>query len=197
MANLTAAEIAGTTTRRNRVSHDFYATPFGATNAILDRVPLVGDILEPAAGEGHMSKCLVERYPGKVTSTELIQRQDKFNCGIQYGVDFLNHDYGRTFPNIVTNPPFNLAQGFVERSLELATDKVLIFAKIQFLEGEKRRRMFEKHPPKYVYVFSKRQNTLNNGQDVNERGKPWATVLCFAWFVWEVGYTGEPTIRWI
>lgn len=70
-----------------------------------------------------------------------------------------------------------------------------MFAKIQFLEGIQRKEFFAKYPPKTVYVFSKRVNPLRNGMEVDEKGKPWASTMCFAWFVWELGYTGVPSIK--
>lgn len=195
---LSGTSLAGTSPTRERAKNDFYATPFEATNAILRRVNLHGSILEPAAGQGHISKLLKERYPeSEIVSTDLVAREDKFGVGIQSGIDFLTHDYGRKFDNVITNPPFSLAQEFIEKALSVANEKVVIFAKIQLLEGEKRREMFNKHPPKYVYVFTKRQSPLNNGSPVDESGKPWATTMCFAWFVWEIGWYGEPRIRWI
>lgn len=59
------------------------------------------------------------------------------------------------------------------------------------------RQVLEYIAPKAVYVFSKRVNPLRNGLEVDENGKPWSSTMCFAWFVWEHGYTGEPCIRWI
>ncbi len=47
---LTGTSLAGMSPTRSRAEHDFYATPFEATRAILDREQLVGSILEPAAG---------------------------------------------------------------------------------------------------------------------------------------------------
>ena len=93
--------------------------------------------------------------------------------------------------------PFSLAKEFAEKALEVSTGKVILFAKIQFLEGRQRKDFFATHPPKAVYVFSKRVNPLRNGLEVDENGKPWSSTMCFAWFVWEHGYTGEPCIRWI
>lgn len=69
----------------------------------------------------------------------------------------------------------------------------IMFLKIQFLEGQARKEMFKKYPPKYVYVNSERQLCAMNG----EFDKYKATALCYCWFVWEKGFTGEPTIRWI
>lgn len=183
---------------RMRAENDYYATPFNATEAILSRERLNGSILEPAAGEGHISKILHDQYPNsRIVSSDLIQRADRFGCGIVGGVDFLTADYPEKFNNVITNPPFSLAKEFAEKALEVTTEKVILFAKIQFLEGQQRRDFFAAHPPKAVYVFSKRVNPLRNGLEVDEKGKPWSSTMCFAWFVWEHGYTGEPCIRWL
>ena len=183
---------------RDRAENDYYATPFAATRAILDREKLVGSILEPAAGEGHISKVLRDYYPeSNIVSTDLVHRSDRFGCGVVGGVDFLSTEYPSKFDNVITNPPFSLAKEFVEKALEVSTGKVIMFAKIQFLEGIQRKEFFDAHPPKTVYVFSKRVNPLRNGSEVDENGKPWASTMCFAWFVWEHGFSGEPCIRWI
>ena len=198
IGNLTGTNLAGMSTTRDRVEDDFYATPEGAIKDILDREILNGSILEPACGEGHISKLLKEYYPtSEIISTDLIQRDDKFNIGVQGNIDFLTYDYNRKFDNVITNPPFNLVQEFIERALQLSNNKVIMFAKIQLLEGTKRREMFDNTPLKYVYVFSKRQNPLRNGSPTDEKGKPWASTMYFAWFVWEQGYISEPIIRWL
>ena len=144
-------------TTRERVEDDFYATPEGAIDAILNVIKLDGSILEPACGEGHISTRLNIYYPSnEIVSTDLMQREDKFKTGVKGGINFLTHDYGRKFENVITNPPFNLAQEFIERALEISNDKVIMFAKIQLLEGSKRRELFDNTPLKYVYVFFKK-----------------------------------------
>lgn len=89
--------------------------------------------------------------------------------------------------------------------MELLTDEtedtcngqMAMFLKIQFLEGAKRKELFEKYPPKYIYVFRNRMATWNNGEPLDPNGKRWATTMCHAWFVWEKGSTTEPIIRWL
>ena len=193
MGVLKGTSLAGMSTTRKRVKNDFYATPPEATKAILDREILEGSILEPAAGKGHISEVLKQYYPNsEIVSTDLVNR----GYG-QGNIDFLTHDYGRKFDNVITNPPFKYAREFIERGLEIANKKVIMFAKIQLLETKNRRELFEKYPPKYIYVFSRRINPWRNGSSVDEKGKPWASTTCFAWFVWYVGFKGEPIIRWI
>lgn len=98
---------------------------------------------------------------------------------------------------IIINPPFKHAQEFVEKALTLANHYVIMFAKIQFLETVERQKLFQEHPPKYVYVFSRRVSPWRNGDETDENGKSWASPMCFAWFVWEKDYEGEPVIRWL
>lgn len=64
--------------------------------------------------------------------------------------------------------------------------------KIQFLEGIKRYELFKTTPLKKVYVFSQRLKIYKKG--VQQKN---STMMCFAWFVWEYGYEGEPIIDWI
>lgn len=65
------------------------------------------------------------------------------------------------------------------------------------LEGKKRGTFLEGSPLKTVYVFKSRQSPMPNGESLNKDGKPFASTMAFAWFVWERDYLGSPTIRWI
>lgn len=196
---LSGTKLAGDNPERGRVDNDYYATPFSATKAILDRIDLHNDtILEPAAGEGHIVKILKEYYPNNtIIANDLVERKSRFNIQINWNIDFLTFNPSNKFDTVITNPPFSIAQQFIEKALTIANHYVIIFAKIQLLEGNDRRKMFEQFPPRYVYVFSKRVNPLRNGEEFNENGKPWASTMCFAWFVWEVGYNGDTIVKWI
>ena len=190
---LNGSSLAGGTPSRGRVENDYYATPPESTQALLNVLRLNGSILEPACGEGHISEVLKTNYPdSEIVSSDLIDR----GYG-QGGVDFLSNEYSRTFGNVITNPPFKYMREFTEKALELAEDKVIMFGKIQFLESKSRREFLENSPLKYIYVFSERQNPLRNGKSVDENGKKWSSTMCFAWYVWEKGYEGEPIVRWL
>lgn len=90
----------------------------------------------------------------------------------------------------------HLAKEFVEHALDISSDgcKVAMFLKIQFLEGKARRDLFEKYPPKTVYVSSSRLRCAMNG-DFEKYAK--STAVCYAWYVWVKGYTGDTVIKWI
>lgn len=167
-----------------RAENDFYPTPTEATHALLQREKFEGLIWEPACGDGAISTIL-EDYGYEVLSTDLIDR------GYGKGnTDFLTSDL--TAPNIITNPPFSIAEAFLKHSLNQTTGKVAFLCKLQFLEGAKRKVIFENSPLKTVYVFSKRLTMTRNGEKMKNSG-----MIAFAWFVFEHGYEGEPTLSWI
>lgn len=187
-------KLAGGNPARGRVENDFYATHPDSVKALLKVEEIIYPALEPACGEGHISKLLEER---ETISQDLINRGYEYGKG---GIDFLNkqntYSYSRV-NTIITNPPFNLFQEFVERALQVATKKVIMFGKLQALEGIKRATFLETTPLKTVYVFKKRQQPMRNGKEFDDNGKKMSSTMAFAWYVWEIGYTGEPIIRWI
>jgi hypothetical protein len=187
--------IAGMSTARDRVAHDFYATPIESTRKILDKEKLFGAVLEPACGNGAISKEIICTYPNiELYSSDLVDR----GYGLPRNEDFLKSKMTLDSIDIViTNPPFNLFQEFAEKALEIARYKVILFGKLQALEGQKRATFMENSPLRTVYVFKARQNPLRNGSPLDENGKPWASTMAFAWFVWEIGYVGKPMIEWI
>lgn len=194
---LNGGNLAGGNPSRGRVENDFYATDPQTVKLFLNEFfkdnEFTGDILEPACGEGHISKTLEEVLPDcKITSTDLIDR----GYGIG-GIDFLLNDYDKTYDMVITNPPFSLAKQFILRGLEISNRFVIMFAKIQLLEGKDRKQLFLNSPLKYVYVHSSRQNPMRNGKDRDENGKKWSSTMAFAWYVWDKEYTGEPIIKWI
>ena len=186
----------GTGGIHKREENDFYATPSNTTKAILDKVPLVGSIYECAAGKGHIVEVLKEYYPdSEIFSSDLIDRGYSYTEPV---ADFLTKDFDRKYDNIITNPPFKFAQEFVEKSLTIVNKQVIMLLKIQFLESKSRKEFLKNSPLKYVYVFSERQNTMKNGNPINPlTNKPWSSTMLLCWFVWELGYEGEPIIRWL
>lgn len=98
--------------------------------------------------------------------------------------------------DIITNPPYSKAQEFVEHAIEISADgaKIAMFLKIQFLEGKARRKLFDRYPPKTIYVSSGRLRCAMNG-DFERYAK--SNAICYAWYVWVKGYTDETVIKWI
>lgn len=173
----------------NRQCDDFYATDPHALVAILPRLNISQNVWECACGQGHLSKVL-EENGHTVLSTDLFDR----GFG-EPNVDFLT-THGSFDGDIITNPPFRYAEQFVRKALDVVTDdhKVVMFLKIQFLEGKSRRKLFEEFPPEFVYVSTSRIQCAKDG-DFEKYG-PHSTAMAYAWFVWRKGFKGETTLRW-
>lgn len=169
-----------------RESDDYYATDPKAVELLLDLESFSVNILEPACGEGHMSKVL-SNYGHSVLSTDLIDRG--FGQG---GIDFLGETISHWEGDIITNPPYKYAKEFVEKALKIIPtgNKVAMFLKLQFLEGKNRKALFMKNPPKVVYISSSRLECGING---NFNG---TSAVAYAWFVWVKGFDGDPIIKW-
>jgi hypothetical protein len=175
---------------KDRELNDFYATPPYATEALLERESFENWIWEPACGDGAISKVLKE-YGYQVVSSDKVDRgygfQDDF-----FDMAEMDLPYGREVKSIITNPPYKLAQEFIETALNTNAKKIAMLLKLNFLEGQKRYEFFYRTPLKRVYVFSKRLS-FDKG---NEKGKG-NGLLAYAWYVWEQGYEGETTLEWI
>ncbi len=171
-----------------REEHDYYATEPAATEWLCKLEKFHGPILEPSCGEGHMSRTLIG-YGYEVESRDLIDR----GYGTP-GCNFLSDENTEWKGDIVTNPPYRYAKDFVEKALQIIPEgnKVAMFLKLQFLEGKARRQLFSTAPPIRVWVSSSRLKCAMNGKfdEMTE------SAVCYAWFVWEKGYKGDPAIKW-
>ena len=181
---------ARTYAAEERETNDYYATEPKAVTLLTEVEQFSPAIWECACGEGHISKEL-EKAGYRVYSTDLIDRG--------YGAvrDFLKCPF-LPFPffDIVTNPPYSKAASFVDHAMDIIQPghKVAMFLKLQFLEGKQRKALFQKWPPKVVYVSSSRLRCAMNGDFEKHRD---ASAVAYAWYIWEKGYAGEPVIRWI
>ena len=182
-------------TDKQREMNDFYATDPHALEIFLDKleqdnIKLHKCIWECACGQGHLSEVL-KRRGYRVYSSDIVNRGYENT----YIINFLENINSNLHTDILTNPPYKFAKEFVEKALKTQADGyyTIMFLKIQFLEGQARKSIFEKYPPKYIYVNSSRQTCYINGKMDTKL----SSASCYCWFMWEKGYEGEPVIRWI
>lgn len=170
----------------DRDGPDYFPTPAWATEALIEREKFVGDIWEPACGDGAMSRVLSDAG-FRVTSSDLYDR----GFGTS-GVDFL--EASRPAANIITNPPYNAAEGFVHTGLRLAKRKLALLLRLAFLEGANRRRtIFDPKPPTRVWVFSRRITFYPPG--VTRAG---SGTTAYAWLVWDKDNRQRGTqVKWL
>lgn len=164
---------------------DFYPTPPWATYALIHNEKFEGDIWESACGNGAMSDVL-EHTGCEVISSDLYDR----GYG-DHGIDFLTDD--RRTQNIITNPPYNSAEGFVRAGLSKANRKFALLLRLAFLEGANRQRsIFKTTAPSRVWVFSERITFYPAGAVQKGSG-----TTAYAWFVWDKDAPGSTELRWL
>lgn len=173
--------------RDKNIKFDYYETPSWAVGELLITEEFKGTILEPCSGNGAISKVL-EKHNFTVVSSDIRVDDDVYG---EKGINMF--DIKEKYNNIITNPPYSLAQQIIEKSLEITDRKVAMILKLSFLESIKRYPMFKSTPFKQLYVFSKRVQMYPGGQVVKKENGP----IAFGWFIWEHGYTGRPFIDWI
>lgn len=164
---------------------DYFPTPKWATHALIDNEKFEGIIWECACGNGAMSEVL--KHTGQtVISSDLYDR----GYG-DAGVDFLSSN--RRTANIVTNPPYNSAEGFVAKGLKSAERKFALLLRLAFLEGGNRQRtIFSTTPPSRIWVFSERITFYPAG--AVEKG---SGTTAYAWFVWDKDAIGSSELKWL
>src|SRR5260370_35819060 len=143
-----------------------------------------GERWEWACGDGTMSRVL-EGTGCAVPSSDPYQR----------GYGKAGHDFlkpRRTADNIVTNPPYNCAEGFVASGVKHARRKFALLLALAFLEGADRANtIFARTPPARVWVFSERITFYPKGVDPKGSG-----TTAYAWFVWDKDATGQTELKW-
>lgn len=175
-----------------RDSLDDFPTPPWATRALCEWLVANGHDLssqtvrEPAANRGHMAKPLSE-YFGAVIASDVHD----------YGAGFPVRDY--LFPGdllatdwTITNPPFRLAEQFIERACAASRIGVAVIVRAAFLEGQGRHeRLFSANPPSVILQFTERV-VMHKGRLAPEG----STATAYAWLVWIKG-EDDTRLRWI
>lgn len=163
---------------------DFFPTPRWATYALIDNEKFDGEIWESACGDGAMSRVL-EETGCSVRNTDLFER----GFG-ESGHDFLAATCKAE--NIVTNPPYNCAEGFVANGVKLAERKFALLLRLAFLEGGNRANtIFSRVPPARVWVFSERITFYMKGATQGGSG-----TTAYAWFVWDKEAPSGTELKW-
>lgn len=176
-------------------SLDDFPTPPWATRALCEFLRREGEetldqiVREPAANRGYMVRPLAEYFSG-------VEASDVHDYGMGWPVE----DY--LFPGncermvswTITNPPFRLAEEFVEKAKRTSLHGVAVIVRSAFLEGIGRYgRLFASRPPTYVLQFAERV-VMHRGQ-VSADG---STATAYSWLVWRYDAPNGPTqLRWI
>lgn len=115
---------------------------------------------EPCRGDGCIQFFLEEEKGIPCSYSEINEGRDFF-------------DWNDHVDLILTNPPFSLAQEFIEHSLAHA-DTVIMLLRLNYLGSIKHHEWWKEHSPDALHVLSKRPSFTGKGTDATE----------YAWFLW-------------
>ena len=192
-----------------------FPTPPWATRALIAAMsriygydPAKMDVAEPACNRGFMVMPLEESFRTVIAS-------DVYD----YGSGYPTHDYLLDAkPNQVeatfTNPPFRLAEEFIQQGLRASRVYTAMLVRAAFTEGVGRyNRLFRSQPPSDIFQFAERvimhkgflrdpEKHYWNPEKKNKDGtegawvKP-STATSYCWIVWRAHAQPGTKYHWI
>lgn len=171
-------------------SLDDFPTPPWATRALLENV--IGpdkkgfNCLEPACGAGHMAKPLSEYF-------KEVKSQDIADYNFGEIKDYLTYSPNKKWDWVITNPPFRLAESFIDQALSMSKEGCAFLVRTTFVESIGRyNRLFSKTPPTMVAQFVERVPMVKGRLD-----KKASTATGYCWLVWLNKTTSSSEMVWI
>ena len=182
-------------------SVDDYPTPPWATRVLMEHEHYIGGqrAWDPCCGRGYMVKVLQEYYTAHGDDSVLASDKYNYHFGIEqdwFGIDSIPH-----YTDIVTNPPYNMAQEFILHALKVREKdhrhggNIAVLVRSQFIHGKDRwSRLYGPTPPTKIFAFTER--VMFNRGKVAPKG---ASAVDFSWLVWEPYYMEDEKTRlfWI
>ncbi|ATG72887.1 DNA methyltransferase [Zobellella denitrificans] len=157
-------------TNGNVLPRESYPTPHSVVSALLSR-------LEVRQGDHFLEPC---RGTDAIWNQIPLPETQKHWAEIEMGRDYLKTAFQHKMDIIITNPPFSLAEPFIEKSLsELSDDGTMAYLqRVNFL-GSKRRVPFWKNVgfPDKSPIIVPRPRFVGGNSDSCE----------YAWFIWDRG----------
>ena len=191
MQNLSHAVMAQR--HESKESLDSFPTPPWATRTFLENTlggkAALSDMtcLEPACGQGHMSKVLKE-YFNSVDSSDI------HNYGYGAVSDFTKTAFEPdSYDWVITNPPFKLAENFIDLSLKIARHGVAMLTRTVFIESKGRfERLFSQNPPSSFAQYVERVPMVKGRLD-----RKASTATGYGWLIWDKQKLGQTYLEWI
>jgi hypothetical protein len=173
-----------------REAHEHYVEPEWCSRRLIEDEGFEGAIWDPACGFGTI--CESARKAGHtIVYSDLCDRgYDPFNMKVIR--DFLDCD-GKKVENIISNPPFNIADKFALHALTLALHKVAMVFPTARLNAA---HWLKGTPLRRVWMMTPRPS-MPPGYVIAAGEKPGGGKMDYCWLVWEQGYVGPAEICWL
>ena len=166
---------------RKRSPRDFYPTPYGLADAVVERLAYSfrytdrPHVLDPGYGTGVWGKAVDEHFPNaRITGVDIHANMDVLDSpiyGLLYHMDYLDYaskpDNWDQYDLIIGNPPYTLAEEFIRASIKLLkySGMVAFLLRNSFLHSQKRYHgLYNDHPLNNVYFLSRRPSFTGDGK---------------------------------
>jgi hypothetical protein len=170
--------------KEDRPRGDFYSTPkslIWVARDIIKKEFQGSGILEPCSGEDAISSALRKDYC-LVATNDLYYPSDQNN-------DYLKRVWFNWY--IITNPPFSLWDEFVIKAKEHCK-KFMFIGRLNYLGTASRLKNGIWNNLKAIYPFNR---YVDYRTPYREDGLFHVGAMATAWFLWDMSYTGKPTIE--
>lgn len=198
-----------------RRESDYYPTPPSLVKSVIDRVSqdmeLFTDrldtthILDAGAGDGIWGltakhKAEAQGLKTTLTGVELrnVDRPPEYD-GWAKNMDFLKWGSFYKFSLVFSNPPFFLAQEFIEKSLFLLDGpytsvqyRAVFLLPLSFLASQRRQKIYKRGILERVYILVQRPSFINN-----HKGKPATSSTEYGIYIFNKQGGFVPEIDWI
>lgn len=191
-------------------SLDDFPTPPWATRAMIAHVLLPNGVYpgnktarEPACNRGYMARPLSEYFAH-------VRASDIFDYGYEHHIETTDYLFpGKMWPAewTITNPPFRLAQQFIEKSFDTpGWQGTAVIVRSAFLEGgERYHSLFKEKPPSIVAQHAERVIMTKgivrdpNKTYVGDLGLPRrpSTATSYCWLIWLRETRVDTRMMWI
>jgi hypothetical protein len=167
----------------NRPIGDLYHTPKSLVWELLKKEKLIEPVWECACGEGAITDVLSDNSISYKASD------------ISSGINFLEipNDF-KWNGTIFTNPPFTYWDEFVMKAKQLTTKNVIMLGRLNYFGTQSRYDSNIWEGLKKVYIFTR---YVDYQTPKRNDGLFHVGSLCTGWFLFDMDYTGEPTVGYI
>lgn len=163
-----------------------------AASAILAKEILTQHVVDPCTGTGILARAAMARGY-QVTAADI----NDWGYSGTYLNDWLRSDdwirdrvAGST---VFMNPPFSMADKFVDTALAMGARKVVCFQRFAWYEGsnvagKRRGAWWERNRPSRIWICGDRATCWLHSVPAAARAEKAGTPMAHAWFVWEQGH---------
>ncbi len=173
-----------------REQNDWYIEPEWCSARLFDVEEFSRVVWDPACGSGRVIRSAIAQGYEAIGSDVVI----RWDGAVVH--DFFSENALVTpTPNIVSNPPYGIADDFVQKGCKI-TSKACFLLPLAWVAGKARSMWLSEIGLRRVWVLCPRPS-MPPGEMVLSGGPVGGGTKDFAWYVFTPGYSGSAEIKWL